>query len=449
MENNAEYKIAPHSISSEQCILGGLLIDKNAWDKIADRVGEQDFYRRDHQIIFTAIKALAEEDKPCDIITISEWLESRNRLEAVGGLAYLGGLAKNTPSSANIVTYADIVRERSVLRQIIAVSTDTANLCFETNGMETREILAEAESKIFSIRTQNTGDNGLKPICSSIDELVNNLDALIDNQGFMGIASGFDGLDEMLNGLHPSDLIILAGRPSMGKTSMAMNIAEHAALELQKKVAIFSLEQPASQLTQRLITSISGFKFGKGFDSDRIPVMANAATRIKNAPIFIDDTGGLTPYELKARAKRMACQHGVDLIVVDYLQLMNAKSKTSGTRNDEVSEISRQLKALAKELNVPVIALSQLNRGLEQRPNKRPVMADLRDSGAIEQDADVILFVYRDEVYNRDSNDKGTAEIIIAKHRNGATGTVRMVFNGERFRFDDFSTDTGHSACFK
>jgi replicative DNA helicase len=437
MENSAEYKLPPHSIEAEQSVIGGLLLDDRAYSRIADRISVNDFYRRDHQIIFEAIVALKNDNAAADFVTVCDWLKARNKLEVVGGYAYVGGLAKNTPSAANIVTYADIVRERSVLRQLVRVGTDIANNALESDGRETQDLLAEAESLIFGIRQQNAGSDGLKPVSLGVENLIDNLEAMMENGGFTGISTGFDEIDKMTNGLQNGDLIIVAGRPSMGKTSFAMNIAEHVAVCQGKKVAVFSLEQPTAQITMRLITSMSGFEFGRNFDSDRIPLMSSAATKLKSAQIFIDDTGGLSPNKLKARAKLMAIQNGVDLIIVDYLQLMNGRNKSNHTRNDEVSDISRELKSLAKELNVPVIALSQLNRGVEQRPNKRPNNSDLRDSGAIEQDADVIMFIYRDEVYNSDSQDKGTAEVIISKQRNGPCGMARLAFIGNRFRFEN------------
>jgi replicative DNA helicase len=445
MLNEEQLKIPPHSIEAEQSVLGGLLLDNQAWFNIADRVGEHDFYRRDHQMIFSAIKALAETDKPCDIITLSEWLEQRNLLENVGGLAYLGALARNTPSAANISTYADIVRERSVLRQLVRVGTDIANSAFETQGRTPEELLDEAEKQVFAIAEQGLRKGGFVPIKNLLATAVDRIDELFHKDSpVTGLSTGFADLDDKTSGLQKSDLIIIAGRPSMGKTSFAMNLAENAAIHTKAPVAVFSMEMPGEQLAMRLMSSLGHIdqhkvRTGK-LDDEDWPRLTSAISMLADTPLFIDDTPALSPTDLRARARRLAReQDGLGLIVIDYLQLMQVPGNKEN-RATEVAEISRSLKALAKELNVPVIALSQLNRSLEQRPNKRPVMSDLRESGGLEQDADIIMFIYRDEVYNEDSEDKGTAEIIIAKQRNGPTGTVRLAFLGQYTRFENFAS---------
>ncbi|WP_455200098.1 replicative DNA helicase [Kaarinaea lacus] len=436
-------KVAPHSIEAEQSVLGGLMLDNEAWDKISDIVIEDDFYRRDHRLIFRAIDALAEKGSPFDVVTLSEWLESNDQLEAAGGLPYLGTLAKNTPSAANILAYAKIVRERSVLRQLISVGHKISTSCYETEGRKSEELLDNAEKLVFKIAEQ--GARGRREFTSIKDLLVkavDRIDTLFQQDNpITGVPTGFDDFDEMTSGLQPSDLVIVAGRPSMGKTTFAMNIAEHAAVKTQMPVAVFSMEMPGEQLAMRMLSSLGRIdqhrvRTGK-LDDDDWPRLTHAVGQLAEAPLFIDDTPALSPTELRSRARRLMREHGLGLIVIDYLQLMQIRGG-SENRTNEISEISRSLKALAKELNVPIIALSQLNRSLEQRPNKRPVMSDLRESGAIEQDADVITFIYRDEVYNEDSPDKGIAEIIIGKQRNGPIGTVRMTFIGQYTRFENY-----------
>ncbi len=440
-------KIPPHSIQAEQSVLGGLMLDNRAWDTVADRVGEEDFYRKDHRLIFRAILDLAARDEPFDVITLSETLEKGGQLEDAGGLAYLGALAKDTPSAANIGAYADIVRERSVLRQLIHVGTEISNSAFQTQGRETGELLEHAEQKVFQIAEQRQrGSKGFMPIKSLLVDAVDRIETLFQQEGSItGAATGFDDFDEMTSGLQGSDLIIVAGRPSMGKTSFAMNIAENVAIKGDKAVAVFSMEMPGEQLAMRMMASlgrIDQHRIRTGtLEDDEWPRMTSAINILAEAKLFIDDTPALTPTEVRARTRRLARDQGqLGLIVLDYLQLMQSPSG-SESRVAEISDISRSLKSLAKELNVPVMALSQLNRNLEQRPNKRPVMSDLRESGAIEQDADVIVFIYRDEVYNEDSPDKGTAEIIIGKQRNGPIGTIRLTFLGQYTRFESFIAD--------
>jgi len=442
--NNDRQKVPPHSVQAEQSLLGGLLLDNRAWDQIADVVSETDFYRRDHRLIFAAAGRLIERGDPCDVITLSEWLEGQGQLEEVGGLAYLGMLAKDTPSAANIRAYATIVRENSVLRQLANVGTEIANSAYFTEGRDTAALLDNAEQLVFRIADQgNSRGSGFHNIKDLLTKAVDRIDMLFHQDNpLTGVPTGFTDLDDMTAGLQPSDLVIIAGRPSMGKTTFAMNIAEHAAIKDQVPVAVFSMEMPGEQLALRLMSSLGRIdqtkvRTGK-LDDDDWPRLTSAVSILSKAPLFIDDTPALSPTELRARARRLKREHDLGLIVIDYLQLMQVPGHKEN-RTGEISEISRSLKALAKELAVPVIALSQLNRSLEQRPNKRPVMSDLRESGAIEQDADVIMFIYRDEVYDEDSPDKGTAEIIIGKQRNGPIGMRRLTFLGQHTRFENFT----------
>ncbi len=438
-------KIPPHSIQAEQSVLGGLMLDNQTWDAVADKVSEEDFYRKDHKLIFRAIAQLAEKQDPFDVVTLSEVLESTGELKDVGGLAYLGTLAKDTPSAANIVAYANIVRDRSVLRQLIHVGTEISDSAFTTEGRETAEILENAERQVFKIAEQRQrGQGGFSPIKSLLADAVDKIETLFEMEGnITGAGTGFTDLDDMTSGLQPADLIIIAGRPSMGKTTIAMNIAENVAIQGEKPVAVFSMEMPGEALAMRMMSSLGRIdqhkvRTGK-LEDDEWPRLTSAINLLAETKLFIDDTPALTPTEVRSRARRLAREHGqLGLIVLDYLQLMQSPS-SGDNRVQQISDISRGLKALAKELNVPVVALSQLNRNLEQRPNKRPVMSDLRESGAIEQDADLIVFVYRDEVYNEDSPDKGIAEIIIGKQRNGPLGTVRLTFLGQYTRFENFA----------
>jgi replicative DNA helicase len=422
------------------------MLDNNAWDKIGDLVQGDDFYRRDHRLIFQAIAKLADHNDPFDVVTLSETLDKQGELDNAGGLAYLGTLAKNTPSAANIVAYAKIVRERSVLRQLISVGNDISGSAYQTEGRTTEELLDHAEQQVFKIAEQGArGKQGFVAIKDVLSKTVDRIDELFQNDNpITGVSTGWADLDELTSGLQRSDLIIVAGRPSMGKTTFAMNIAEHAVIKSEMPTAVFSMEMPAEQLAMRMLSSLGRIdqhklRTGKLEDEDW-PRMASAVGMLADAPLFIDDTPALSPNDLRARARRLKREHGLGLIVIDYLQLMQVPG-SSENRTNEISEISRSLKALAKELDVPVVALSQLNRGLEQRPDKRPVMSDLRESGAIEQDADVIIFIYRDEVYNEDSPDKGTAEILIRKQRNGPIGMCRLTFLGQFTRFENFIHD--------
>lgn len=438
-------RVPPHSIEAEQAVLGGLMLSTEAWDKVADRLTEEDFYRRDHQLIFRAIGQLAGLSQPCDAITLGEWFEAQGLAEQVGGSTYIIELASTTPSAANIMAYADIVREKSILRNLIDVGTQIVNDAFQPAGRGSREVLEGAEQAVFKIAEAGArGRTGLQPMNSAVKDAFAILTKRFENKGAItGLPTGFIDFDALTAGLQPSDLIILAARPAMGKTSFALNIAEYSALKTRKAVAVFSMEMSASQLAFRLISSNGRvdqqhLKTGSLEDEDWSRI-TSAITMLADSKIFIDDTPALSPVELRSRARRMAREHELGLIVIDYLQLMQVPGNREN-RATEISEISRSLKALAKELNVPVIALSQLNRSLESRTDKRPVMADLRESGAIEQDADMIVFIYRDEYYNKENSpDKGLAEIIIGKHRNGPTDTFKLVFNGRFTRFDNYT----------
>jgi len=440
-------KVPPHSIEAEQSVLGGLLLDNAAWDRIADFLSEADFYRFDHRLIFQSIARLISATKPADVITVFEMLQVAGKAEEVGGLAYLNSLAQNTPSAANIRRYAEIVRERSVLRKLVTVADDIASAAFAPKGREVRELLDEAESKVFAIAEEGArGQQGFQEIQPLLTQVVERIDELYhrdSSSDVTGVPTGFIDLDRMTSGMQAGDLIIVAGRPSMGKTAFSLNIGEHVAVEQGLPVAVFSMEMAGVQLAMRMLGSVGRLdqhrlRTGRLLDEDW-PRLTHSIQRMNDAQLFIDETPALNPMELRARSRRLARQCGqLGLIIIDYLQLMSG-SGGGENRATEISEISRSLKGLAKELNCPVIALSQLNRSLEQRPNKRPVMSDLRESGAIEQDADVILFIYRDEVYNSDSQDKGTAEIIIGKQRNGPIGTVRLTFLGQFTKFDNFS----------
>lgn len=439
-------KIPPHSLDAEQAVLGGLMLENKAWDQIADKITEKHFYRRDHQLIFQAMQQLAQQNKPIDIITVSEVLQKMALHEEMGGFAYLGELAKNTPSAANIVAYADIVFERAVLRELISVGTQITQSAFDPQGRASAEILDEAERKVFDIAERDVRGQGPESIRSILAKTIDTIEKRYESSTpVTGIASGFTDLDRLTTGMQPGDLVIVAGRPSMGKTTLAMNIAEHAAIRSQKSVLVFSMEMPGESLAMRMLSSLgridqNKLRTGKLIEDDWTR-LTSAVSLLSEAKLYIDETPALSPIELRARARRVAREHDpLGLIVIDYLQLMRGQSH-SENRTAEISEISRSLKALAKELRVPIIALSQLNRSLEQRPNKRPVMSDLRESGAIEQDADLIVFIYRDEVYHEDSPDKGTAEIIVGKQRNGPIGTIRLTFLGQYTRFENFMTD--------
>ncbi|WP_019613581.1 replicative DNA helicase [Psychromonas ossibalaenae] len=445
-------KSVPHSFEAEQAIIGGLLLNNEAWNDVAERVVERDFYHRAHRQIFSTIEHLSSEDIPVDLVTLSEHLENNQELEGVGGIAYLAELLQNTPSAANINNYSDIVRERAIVRELIGVANEIAEAGYETEGRDSSELLDFAETKVFQIaEARSDKSEGPQAIKDILKETVARIDDLCKNprDGITGLSSGYNDLDQMTTGFQPGDLIIVAARPSMGKTTFAMNLAEHAALNSDKPTIIFSLEMPADQIMNRMLASLGRIDQGKIRtgqldENDWASLSSTMSILLNQGKMFIDDSSGLTPTELRSRARRIARDNGgISMIMVDYLQLMRVPS-LSENRTLEISEISRSLKALAKELRCPVIALSQLNRGLEQRADKRPINSDLRESGAIEQDADLIMFIYRDEVYNEDSNDKGIAEIIIGKQRNGPIGKVRLTFQGRYSRFDDYTGAAYH-----
>jgi len=449
-------RVPPHSVEAEASILGGLLLDNAAWERIADVVRAEDFYRADHRIVFEVIARLIDASKPADVVTVFEALEGLGRANEVGGIAYLNTLAQETPSAANIVRYAEIVRDRAILRFLVSVSDQIATQALNPAGKETRQILDEAESQIFQIGEQgarrSAGFQNFHDVLARVVERVDDLYQNPNPSDVTGVPSGFFDLDQKTAGMHAGDLLIIAGRPSMGKTSLALNIAEYVAITERLPVAIFSMEMGAEQLAMRVLCSVGRLdaqrvRTGR-LNEDDWGRLTQAMALTKEAQIHIDETPALNPLELRSRARRLSRQYGkLGLIVVDYLQLMSASS-TGENRTTEISEITRSLKGLAKELGCPVLALSQLNRTVEQRTDKRPVMSDLRESGAIEQDADLILFIYRDEVYRPDTPDKGVAEIIIAKQRNGPIGTVRLTFLGQFTKFENFAAPapTGFSS---
>lgn len=441
----SDLKIPPHAIEAEKAVIGGLLLVDSAWDKVAGKISEQDFYQKNHRHIFKAIAFLHENQMACDVVTVSDWLEAHQLTEQSGGLEYLADLAASTPGASNVEAYAGIVREKSVLRQLIQIGNELAEKAFNPESQTADELIEEAEKLVFQIREQTLkSKSGFHDIKDVLKEAIESIEELAENDNeITGLPYGWLDLDRKTSGLHRSDLVIVAGRPAMGKTSFAMNIAERAAVK-GSTVAIFSMEMAAHQLVMRMFSSLSqinqgDLKKGKLADTDW-PKLGQSAALLRESKLFIDDQPALSPNEIMSRCRRLKNREGLDLVVIDYLQLMQVKGKTEN-RATEISEISRNLKAMAKELDVPVIALSQLNRSLEQRPNKRPVMSDLRESGAIEQDADLIIFIYRDEVYNQDTNDKGKAEIIIGKHRNGSIGTVPLTFRGQFTRFDNYEND--------
>ncbi|NQZ23692.1 MAG: replicative DNA helicase [Colwellia sp.] len=440
-------KVPPHSLEAEQSVLGGLLLDNETWDRVGERVVAQDFYSRSHRITFETIAALIELGNPVDLITLSEALENDQRLEDAGGFAYLAEMMRNTPSAANITAYADIVRERAVTRELISVANEIAEAGYDTQGRTSAEMLDFAETKIFAIAEQRANKSeGPENITSVLEKTVDRIEQLCSspNDGVTGVSSGFADLDKMTAGFQKSDLIIVAARPSMGKTTFAMNIAENAAMTEDKPALIFSLEMPAEQLMMRMLASLgridqTKIRTGQLGDEDWARLSSTMGLLIEKGKMYIDDAAGLTPNDVRSRARRIARDHGgISLIMIDYLQLMRAP-QFSDNRTLEIAEISRSLKSLAKELQVPVIALSQLNRSLEQRSDKRPINSDLRESGSIEQDADLIMFIYRDEVYHDDSEFKGMAEIIIGKQRNGPIGRVPLTFQGQFSRFDNYA----------
>jgi replicative DNA helicase len=443
----AQLRIPPHSIEAESSVLGGLLLDNGAWDRMADVVVDGDFYRHEHKLIYAAIGTLINASKPADVITVYEQLQNLGKSEEIGGLAYLNSLAQYVPSASNIRRYAEIVRERSILRKLVSASDEIATNAFNTQGKPVDKILDEAEQKIFNIGEEGTRmKQGFQGMDSLVVELLDRVTEMAENPNdITGVRTGFYEFDKMTSGLQPGDMIVLAARPSMGKTSLAINIAEHVALNEGLPVAVFSMEMGASQLAVRIVGSIGRIdqghlRSGKLTDEEW-PRLTEAIEKLRNVSLHIDETPGLTTSELRANARRLARQYGkLGLIVVDYLQLMSVSSSMNDeNRATAVGEISRGLKMLAKELKCPVIALSQLSRGVESRTDKRPMMSDLRESGAIEQDADIIMFIYRDDYYDKNSKEPGVAEVIISKHRNGPTGTVKLAFLKPLTKFENLA----------
>jgi replicative DNA helicase len=436
-------KVPPHSIEAEQSVLGGLLLDNDRWDAISSVVTAEDFYRNDHRLIFRCMNQLIEENKPVDVVTVSEALSLLNELENAGGMSYLADLANNTPTASNIGAYAHIVQERAVVRKLISVAHEISESGFNPQGRDSATLIDEAESKVFQIADNRPVTGGPQPIRPILTKAVERIDELFQKKGALtGLSTGFREIDSMTSGLQPADLIIIAGRPSMGKTSLAMNMAEHAAINEKCNVVMFSMEMPADSLIMRMLSSLgrinqSSIRTGQLGDDDW-PRLTSAVTLLTETPLFIDDTAALTPNEIRSRCRRLVREHGdLGMIVVDYLQLMRVAG-TVENRTGEISEISRSLKAIAKEFHCPLVALSQLNRSLEQRPDKRPIMSDLRESGAIEQDADVIMAIYRDEVYHEDA-EKGLSEVIFLKQRNGPIGRRKLIFIGQYTKFEDLA----------
>jgi len=440
-------KVPPNSIEAEQSLIGGLMLDHVAWEKVADVISADDFYRKDHRLIFSAIANLVETNNPCDVVTVSEYLDNRGELDQSGGLEYIATLANETPGAANARAYAKILRERSVLRALINAGNEISGSAFATDGRMASELVDAAERLVFEIAEKGSrGRAGFRPLKNILPLAVDRIDVLHQSEGeITGIPTGYTEFDKLTAGLQPGELVVIAGRPSMGKTALAINIAENAAIGSKVPTAIFSMEMPSQQLAFRMISSLgrvdqAHLRTGRFPDEDWSRI--NTAVQLmSDAPIFIDDSAGLSPTDIRARARRLHREHGLGLIVIDYLQLMQVPG-TKENRATEISEISRSLKALAKELELPIIALSQLNRSVEQRTDKRPIMSDLRESGAIEQDADLILFIYREEVYNQDTPRKGIADISIAKQRNGPIGDFPLTFVGRYTKFENWMPES-------
>ena len=438
-----ELKIPPHSIDAEQSVLGGLMLQNEAWETVSEIIDSTDFYRAAHSKIYSAIQNLSLEDNPFDVITLGEWLDNRQELEKVGGMGYLSNLVQNTPSAANIDAYARVVRQKSVLRELINAASTITESAFRTEGRSQEELLGEAESLVFKIaEREERGTKTYEGMKGLLDSALHRVQELFENGGKpTGVQTGFHKLDDMINGLQPSDLVIVAGRPSMGKTAFAMNIARSAAIKQHVPVVIFSMEMPKEQIAMRMLASLARvdqkkISTGKVAAADWPRLTSAVQLLDENVNLFIDDTPALNPNEIRSRCRRLKRDQGLGLVVIDYLQLMQV-SRATENRATEIAEISRSLKALAREIGCPIIALSQLNRALELRQDKTPMMSDLRESGAIEQDADLIMFIYREEVYDEETEKKGLADIIIGKHRNGPTGKVELRFRGEHTNFEN------------
>ena len=436
----------PHSVEAEQAVLGGLMLSNGSFDAVAAIVVEADFFSEDHKLIFETMRVLSAESKPLDVITLSEILQNSNQLDHAGGASYLVELANNTPSSANVAAYAQIVLERSIIRKLIIAASDIVKKGHNPLGWDSNKLLADAEKKLADIIENRPKLGGFQGVNALLKEAVARIDELFNNDAdITGLSTGFSELDSMTSGWQQSDLVIIAGRPSMGKTSFAMNMVEHAILTQDKPVLVFSMEMPANQLIIRMMSSLGKIDQTRmrsgNLAEDDWPRLSKAASRLKDRPLYIDDTPGISPMELRNRIRQLTREHGdIGMIMVDYLQLMNSSVPTDN-RTNEITQISRELKNIAREFNCPVLALSQLSRNLEHRPNKRPINSDLRESGAIEQDADVVTFIYRDEVYNEETDDKGVAEIIIGKQRNGPIGTCKLTFLGKYTRFENLARD--------
>ncbi len=446
----AQLRIPPHSLEAESSVLGGLLLDNSAWDRVGDLLTDSDFYRYEHRLVYSAVGALINGSRPADVITVFEHLQSLGKADEVGGLAYLNSLAQYVPSASNIRRYGEIVRERAILRKLVSASDEISTTAFNPKGKPVAQILDEAEQKIFNIGEEGSRmKQGFQSMDSLVVDLLDRVEEMSQNPNdITGVPTGFYDFDRMTSGLQPGDLVVLAARPSMGKTALAINIAEHVAVNEGLPVAVFSMEMGAAQLAIRIVGSIGRIDQGHlrtgKLSDDEWPRLTEAIEKLRSISLHIDETPGLTPSELRANARRLARQCGkLGLIVVDYLQLMSGSSSDGDNRATELGEISRGLKMLAKELQCPVIALSQLNRSVEQRTDKRPMMSDLRESGAIEQDADVIMFIYRDDYYNKDSKEPGVAEVIIGKQRNGPTGTVKLAFLKPNTKFESLASGAG------
>ena len=447
----AQLRVPPHSIEGESSVLGGLLLDNTAWDRVGDVLVDGDFYRYEHKLIYGAIGMLVNGNKPADVITVFEYLQSQGKADDIGGLAYLNSLAQYVPSASNIRRYAEIVRDRSILRKLVSASDEIATSAFNPQGRAVSQIVDESEQKIFNIGEQGKRNKeGFQAMESLVVKLLDRVQEMADNPNDVtGVRTGFYDLDRMTAGLQAGDLIVLAARPSMGKTALAINIAEHVALNEGLPVAVFSMEMGAAQLAVRIVGSIGRIDQGHlrtgRLTDEEWPRLTEAIEKLRTISLHIDESPGLNSSEVRANARRLSRQYGqLGLIVVDYLQLMSASGSEGENRATELGEISRGLKMLARELKCPVIALSQLNRSVEQRPDKRPMMSDLRESGAIEQDADIIMFIYRDEYYTKDAcKEPGVAEIIIAKQRNGPTGTVKLAFLRNITKFESLASGGG------
>ncbi|MEE8300529.1 MAG: replicative DNA helicase [Desulfatiglandales bacterium] len=438
---HSPYKVPPHNLEAEQAILGSILINNDALNQVVDILSGEDFYREAHACIFEGMLTLYNKDDPVDLITLPQVLREMDTLERVGGTDYLASLVEGTSTSAGIMYHAEIVKDLSTRRNLINRCSYIAEICFQPS-YDTEEILDLAEQSIFEIAERNI-DQNFYPLSEVVKKSFKKIETIRGDK-ITGISTGFTDFDELTSGLQPSDLIIIAGRPSMGKTAFALNIAYNAALEEKIGVAVFSLEMSMLQLGIRLLGSdamINAWKLRKGaLQEDDYLRLTDSANRLSELSLYIDDSSGLSALEIKAKARRLKKKHNISLLIIDYLQLMQSKKSTE-SRQMEISDISRSLKALAKDLDIPVVAISQLNRKVEDRPNKRPILADLRESGAIEQDADLIAFIYREELYNRTEENKGKAELNVAKHRNGPTGTVPLTFREQYTKFENFYKD--------